>query len=40
LIDASSEYEVFRAVNAGYKYEDISISAQETPESLVFLIKN
>ncbi len=39
-IDASSEYEVFRAINAGYKYEDISISAQETPESLVFLIKN
>jgi len=40
LIDASSEYEVFRAVNAGYKYEDISISAQELPQSLSILIKN
>ena len=39
LIDASSEYEVYRAVNAGYKYEDISISAQEFPENAEELIK-
>jgi len=40
LIDASSEYEVFRAINAGYKAEDISISAQELPQSLALLVKN
>ncbi|MDQ7009441.1 MAG: diaminopimelate decarboxylase [Candidatus Gracilibacteria bacterium] len=39
LIDASSEYEVYRAVNAGYKYEDISISAQEFPVNAEELIK-
>jgi len=39
LIDASSEYEVYRAVNAWYKYQDISISAQEFPINAEELIK-
>lgn len=39
-IDASSWFEALRAINAWYKAEDISISAQELPEWLSFLIKN
>jgi len=37
-IDASSEYEAFRALNAWFKGEDISISAQELPTKLEEII--
>jgi len=33
-IDASSRYEVYRAIDAGVKAENISISSQELPENL------
>ncbi len=33
-IDASSEYEVYRAINAGYKWEDIQLSWQELSKNL------
>ncbi len=39
LIDASSEYEVYRAINAWYNSKDISISTQELPSNLEDLIK-
>jgi len=39
LIDASSEYEAYRAMNAWYKASDISISTQELPNNLEDLIK-
>jgi len=38
-IDASSEYEVYRAMNAWFAPEDISISAQEFPTMAEDLIK-
>ena len=37
-IDASSEYEAFRALNAWFNPEDISISAQELPTKLEEII--
>jgi len=37
-IDASSEYEAYRALNAGFKPEDIQISSQETPRNLEELL--
>ena len=38
-IDCSSEYEAYRALNAGYKWEDLQISGQETPRTLPQLLK-
>lgn len=37
-IDASSEYEAYRAINAWFKWEDIQISWQEAPNNLEDLI--
>jgi diaminopimelate decarboxylase len=37
-IDASSEYEVYRALHAGFKGEDIQISGQELSENLDALL--
>lgn len=37
-IDASSEYEVYRAINAWYKWSDIQISWQELTENLEMLL--
>ncbi|MDP2090068.1 MAG: diaminopimelate decarboxylase [Candidatus Gracilibacteria bacterium] len=37
-IDGSSEYEAFRALNAGFKPSDIQISGQETPRELEKLL--
>ncbi len=39
-IDAASEYEVRRAMAAGFEGKDIHISAQEMPSDLKFLIDN
>ena len=39
-IDASSEYEAFRAINAWFNPEDISISAQELPTKLEEIINS
>lgn len=38
-IDCSSEYEAFRAMNAGYQGSDIQISGQETPLQLQKLLQ-
>lgn len=38
-IDASSVFEVERAVKAGYKYEDISLSTQELGKEFVGLVE-
>ncbi len=38
-VDCSSEYEVYRALNAWYEWEDIQISGQETPKSLRDLVE-
>jgi len=38
-IDASSEYEVYRAIDSGFKWEDIQLSTQETSEDLEIIIK-
>ncbi len=38
-IDCSSEYEAYRALQAGYRWEDLQISGQETPRNLVDLIE-
>lgn len=37
-IDASSEFEVYRALNAGFKWEDIQLSGQEFPRNLEKII--
>ena len=37
-IDCSSEYEAFRALNAGFNWRDIQISGQETPSRLSELV--
>lgn len=37
-IDASSEFEVYRAINAGFKWEDIQLSGQEFPKNLEKII--
>ena len=37
-VDCSSEYEVYRAINAWFKAEDIQLSGQETPRNLIDLI--
>jgi len=38
-IDASSGYEVERAVNSGYQFSDISLSSQELPSNIGDLIR-
>ncbi len=38
-IDASSEYEAYRALNAWFKAKDIQISGQETPRNLKDLLE-
>mgnify|MGYP000004466779 FL=1 len=38
-IDASSGYEVYRAVKAGFEYSDISLSTQEFPDFFEELVK-
>ncbi len=39
-IDAASEYEVRRAIAAGFEWKDIHISAQELPRDMQFLLDN
>jgi len=39
-IDAASEYEVKRAISAGFDGKDIHISAQEFPVDMQFLLDN